>query len=148
VATLIGSTFYRVAADLVLAVHASFVLFVILGLALILVGGARGWSWVKNPWFRLGHLLAIGVVTAKAWLGAICPLTSLEMTLRSRAGDAVYSGSFVAHWVERFLYYDAPLRVFAICYTAFGLLVAASWVAVRPQPLTRRGQPAPDRNRT
>ncbi len=137
---MIDSVFYRIAADLMLAGHASFVLFVILGLALILIGGARGWCWVKNPWFRLGHLLAIGVVVAQAWLGAICPLTTLEMALRTRAGGAVYSGSFVAHWMEKLLYYEAPLWVFAICYTAFGLLVVASWIVVRPWALVRRGQ--------
>ncbi len=136
-----GSVYYRIAADLVLAVHMLFVLFVILGLVLILVGGARGWPWVQNSRFRLGHLLAIGVVVAQAWLGAICPLTTFEMALRSRAGDAVYSGSFIAHWMETLLYYEAPLWVFAICYTAFGLLVVASWIIVPPRPLARRGQP-------
>ena len=135
-----GSVYYRIAADLVLAVHTSFVLFVILGLVLILVGGVRCWPWVRNPWFRLGHLLAIGVVVAQAWLGAICPLTNLELALRSKAGDAVYSGSFIAHWMETILYYEAPLWVFAICYTAFGLLVVASWIIVPPRPLARRGQ--------
>ena len=66
-----ASVFYRIAADLVLAVHTSFVVFVILGLALTLLGGVRGWPWVQNPWFRLGHLLAIGVEIAQAWIGAI-----------------------------------------------------------------------------
>ena len=130
---------YRIAADLVLAVHTSFVLFVVLGLVLILIGGIRGWSWVKNPWFRLGHLLAIGIVVAQAWLGVLCPLTRLEMGLRSRAGDAAYSGSFIAHWMDSFLYYEAPLWVFAVCYTAFGLLVVASWILIRPRPV-RRGK--------
>lgn len=131
-----GSVCYRIAADLVLAVHISFVVFVILGLVLILVGGVRGWLWVKNPWFRLGHLLAIGVVVAQAWLGAMCGLTTLEMALRSRAGDAVYTGSFIAHWMETLLYYEAQPWVFASCYTAFGLLVVAGWIIVRPRPLT------------
>ncbi len=129
-----GSVFYLIAADLVLAAHMSFVVFVILGFVLILVGGVRGWLWVKNPWFRLGHLLSIGVVVAQAWLGTTCTLTTLEMALRSRAGDAVYSGSFIAHWMETLLYYEAPLWVFAICYTAFGLLVVASWIIVHPRP--------------
>lgn len=133
---------YRISADAVLAVHASFVLFVILGLVLILIGGVRGWPWVRNPLFRLGHLLAIAVVVAQAWLGAMCPLTVLEMALRSRAGDAVYSGSFIAHWIETLLYYEAAPWVFAICYTTFGLLVVASWVIVRPRPLARRRQAA------
>ena len=112
---------YRIAADVVLAVHVAFVLFVVLGLVLTLIGGARGWGWVRNPWFRVGHLLAIGIVVAQAWLGQICRLTTLEMALRSRAGDAVYSGSFIAHWMEKLLYYQAPLWVFAIVYTAFAL---------------------------
>ena len=138
-----GSLHYRIAADLVLAVHTCFVLFVILGLVLTLIGGVRGWPWVRNPWLRLGHLLAIGAVVAQAWLGVICPLTIFEMALRSRAGDAVYTGSFIAHWLESLLYYDIPLWVFAICYTAFGLLVVASWIVVRPRPFARRGRPAP-----
>ena len=107
-------------------------------LALILIGGWRGWGWVRNPWFRLAHLAAIGVVISQAWLGRICPLTTLEMYLRSRAGDAVYRGSFIAHWFERLLYYEAPMWIFAVCYTAFGLLVVGSWFVVRPRPLSRR----------
>ena len=137
---MIGSVNYRIAADLVLVVHTSFVLFVILGLVLILLGGFRGWLWVKNPWFRLGHLLAIGVVVAQEWIGAICPLTTLEMALRSRAGNAVYGGSFIAHWIEALLYYEAPPWVFAIFYTAFGFLVVASWRIVPPRTLARRGK--------
>ena len=54
--------------------------------------------------------------------------------------SAVYSGSFISHWVEALIYYEAPLWVFAICYTAFGLLVVASWIIVPPRPLTRRGE--------
>lgn len=131
--------YYRVAADLVLALHGSFVVFVVLGLVFILIGGVRGWPSIRNPWFRLAHLLAIGVVVAQAWLGAICPLTTLEMALRSRAGDATYSGGFIAHWVETLLYHEAPPWVFATCYTAFGLLVLVGWIVFRPRPLTRRG---------
>jgi len=127
------SVIYRILADLVLLLHASFVVFVIAGLALVLLGAWRGWSWVRNPWFRLGHLLAIGIVVAQAWLGVLCPLTMLEMTLRERAGGAVYPGSFIAHWLESLLYYRAPPWVFTSCYTVFGLLVIAGWYAVRPR---------------
>lgn len=125
--------YYRIAADLVLAIHMLFVLFVILGLFFILAGGVRGWLWVKNPWFRLGHLLSIGLVVVLSWFQAICPLTTIEMAMRSRAGDAVYSGSFIAHWLETLLYYDAPKWVFALGYTVFGLLVLACWIAVPPR---------------
>lgn len=130
---------YRIAADLLLALHVSFVLFVVFGLALILAGAWRGWGWVRNPWFRAAHLAAIGVVVLQAWLGRICPLTTWEMALRERAGDATYTGSFVAHWMQALLYYEAPLWVFGLVYTAFGALVVASWVWVRPRPFRRGG---------
>ena len=64
---------------------------------------------------------------------AICPLTTVEMALRARAGDATYTGSFIAHWLESLLYYQAPAWVFAACYTAFGAIVFGSWFWVRPR---------------
>lgn len=133
---------YRLLADLVLLVHFSFVLFVVLGLALVLVGGALGWTWVRNRAFRVAHLLAIGVVVLQSWLGLICPLTNIELWARVRAGGRVYTGSFIAHWVERLLYYDAPWWVFVVAYTVFGSLVVAAWYLVRPvRPQVRDRQP-------
>jgi len=129
--------FYRISADVVLITHAAFVAFVILGLILVFYGGARRWGWIRNPWFRLSHLAAIGVVVVQAWFGMTCPLTTLEMMLRERAGDAVYGGSFVAHWLHQLLYYEGPDWVFTVCYTVFGLLVVASWICVRPASLRR-----------
>jgi hypothetical protein len=103
---------------------------------LILLGKTRNWRWVRNPWFRLAHLAAIGVVVLQSWLGAICPLTIWEMALRERAGDTVYAGSFIAHWLGTLLYYRLPDWVFVFCYTAFGALVLLSWYWVRPRPFT------------
>jgi hypothetical protein len=128
---------YLLAADALLLLHALFVGFVVIGLVLVLIGGARGWSWVRNPWFRLTHLAAIGGVVAQAWASIVCPLTTWEMALRARAGDAVYAGSFVAHWLDTLLYYRAPAWVFAVLYSAFAAVVAASWLAVPPRPFTR-----------
>ena len=128
-----SSTFYLFAADALLFLHVLFVAFVVFGLILILIGKFRDWSWVRNAWFRLAHLAAIGVVVLHSWLGIICPLTIWEMALRQRAGDAGYSGTFIAHWLESLLYYQAPAWVFAVCYTAFGALVVVSWFSVRPR---------------
>ena len=109
----------------------------VLGLVAIVVGGVLGWSWVRNPWIRLSHLAGIIVVAAQAWLGRICPLTTWEMWLRARAGEATYTGGFIAHWFAWLLYYDAPMWVFAAAYTAFALLVIASWFGVRPRGFRR-----------
>jgi hypothetical protein len=127
---------YRIAADVVLLLHASFVLFVVLGLVLILAGRFGGWAWIRNPWFRVVHLLAIGFVVIQSWFGLICPLTTLEMSLRARAGLATYPGAFIAHWLETLLYYQAPAWVFALFYTIFGGLVVVSWFWVRPRQFT------------
>ena len=132
---------YAIAADAVLFVHAAFVVFVVLGLLLVLAGGKYAWHWVRNPWFRLLHLLAIAIVTLQSWLGIICPLTTLEMALRDKAGDVVYSGSFMAHWIEAILYYRAPAWAFIALYSGFALLVLISWFWVRPRPFSRTHKP-------
>jgi hypothetical protein len=132
-----ASSLYLLVADLILLLHALFVAFIIVGMTLIVIGGVRSWSWVRNPWFRMAHLVAIGVVTVQAWFGAICPLTKWEMAFRSMAGGTVYSGSFLSHWLEALIYYQAPLWVFALCYTLFAAAVAGGWFWVRPRPFRR-----------
>lgn len=124
---------YLLAADAVLLLHLLFVVFVVAGLVLILIGRLLSWAWVRNWWFRVTHLAAIGVVVLQSWLGVICPLTKLEMALRERAGDTTYAGGFVSHWLETILYYRAPAWVFAVAYTAFGALVLLSWFWVPPR---------------
>ncbi|UDM08785.1 DUF2784 domain-containing protein [Halomonas sp. NyZ770] len=119
-------------ADAVLLLHVLFVAFVVLGLLAIYLGGLLGWHWVRHRRFRLVHLGAIGYVVVQAWLGAVCPLTTLEMALRAEAGSATYAGSFIQHWLQRLLYYTAPEWVFVAVYTLFGSLVLASWWVVRP----------------
>jgi len=127
-----SAALFILAADAVLLLHVFVVIFIVLGLVLIFVGNVLTWRWVRNPWFRLLHLLAICVVVLLSWLSFICPLTSIEMALRGRAGDIAYSGSFISHWLETILYYQAPPWVFVICYTIFGVIVVASWFLVRP----------------
>jgi hypothetical protein len=127
-----GSLPYQLLADLVLALHFAIALFVVGGLGVIVVGNLCRWSWVNHRWFRFVHLIAIGVIVAQAWLGRICPLTSLEMWLRQQARTATYSGSWVEHWLQRLLYYEAPDWVFMLVYSLFALAVAASWWSFPP----------------
>lgn len=132
-----AAIFYLLAADAILLLHVLLVAFIVLGLILVFTGRVCAWGWVRNPWFRSTHLAAISVVVVQSWFGIICPLTNWEMMLRSRAGDAVYAGSFIAHWLDSLLYYQAPAWVFAVCYTVFGAAVAAGWYWVRPRPFRR-----------
>jgi len=118
---------YQLLADVTLALHFAIVLFVVGGLAFIIFGNLRAWRWINALWFRLTHLVAIVVVVAEAWFGAVCPLTSLEMALRVKAHATTYSGSFIEHWLQRILYYEAPAWVFTLGYSLFGLVVLAIW---------------------
>jgi hypothetical protein len=127
---------YRSFADVVLVVHVGIVVFVVGGLVLLVVGNLRGWRFVNDWWFRLAHLAAIAIVVAQAWLGIVCPLTTLESWLRGRAGEAAYEAGFIEYWLQRVLYYDAPAWVFTAGYTLFGLAVAACWWRFPPR---RRG---------
>jgi hypothetical protein len=120
-------------ADLVLVIHALFVVYAILGFAAILLGWVRHWNWVRNWWFRIVHLVAIGFVMAEAWLGLVCPLTDWENRLRTAAGGRAYSVPFFQHWVHEFLFYDFPAWVFTFAYTAFAILVLLAWLLVPPQ---------------
>jgi hypothetical protein len=118
---------YHTLADIVLLVHFGIVLFVVLGLVFILLGNMLGWLWVNKRGWRLVHLATIGIVIVQAWLGQYCVLTELESILRIHAGQAGYEHSFIAYWIQRVLYYEAPVWFFALIYTGFGLIVAWTW---------------------
>ena len=123
-------------ANLILALHAIYVAFVVCGLALIWLGIARGWGWVRNFWFRLLHLAAIGLVAAEALIGVTCPLTVLEDRLRSTA----YAGNgFLERWVHRILFWDFPAWVFTLVYVIFAFLVVWTWLRWPPAPRGKLG---------
>ena len=124
---------FLLAADIVLVLHVLFVAFIVIGLVSVFIGELLSWSWIRNPWFRLLHLVAIGVVVIQAWFGIICPLTMLEMELRLQAADMVYTGSFISYWLGKVLYYELPPWVFVFSYTIFAAVVIYSWFWIRPR---------------
>ncbi len=85
---------YRLAADLVVVLHAGFVLFVVAGAALV-------WRWRR---LALPHLAC---AAWGAWIelsGGICPLTPLENHFRRLAGRSGYEGGFIEHYVIPIIY--------------------------------------------
>ena len=125
-------------ADAVLIVHVLFVLFVVGGFALILVGAGR-WSWIRNRTFRMLHVAAIVFVAAEALLGVACPLTQWEDMLRAAGRE---ERSFIGRWLAWLLYYDLPEWVFAIAYCAFALAVVWAWRAIPPRARSTRSDNA------
>jgi hypothetical protein len=122
-------------ADVVLLIHFAIVLFVVGGLLLIVLGNVLQWPWVNRWWFRSLHLFAISVVVFESWLGIECPLTTLENWLRMQAGQGVYQGSFIQHWVHGVMFYQAPSWLFALAYSLFALVVVAAWWRWPPKQL-------------
>ena len=121
-------------ADAVLVLHFAFVLFVIFGLLLTWIGYFAGWKFVRNPWFRCAHLLAMAVVVAESLFGVICPLTKWEMALRVKAGeDPAYADSFVQHWVHRVMFFEVPESAFTLIYIAVFALILLSFFVVPPR---------------
>lgn len=126
-------------ADAILLLHVGVVVFVVGLLPLVLVGGWRGWGWVRNRWLRATHLGLMVLIAVQAWLGRLCPLTLWEQALRRMAGQATYSENFVSHWLAHLLYVDAPLWLLAWVYSGFAMLVAGAWWWVRPVKSSLRG---------
>jgi hypothetical protein len=127
--------FYLILADAILISHALIVLFNVASLPLIWLGRFFQWRFVRNFYFRTGHLLLIGYIALQAMAGQMCPLTDWEDQLRLKAGtDAHYAGSFVAHWVQRLLFYHAEEWVFTLAYVLFFALVLATLFWVKPEP--------------
>ena len=119
-------------ADIIAIVHLGYVIFVILGFILILMGIALRWNWVRNLWFRIIHLVAIAAVALEAILGINCPLTVLEFSLRYGVPPSERRVSLVGTIVDSMLYYDAPTWLFTIIYTVFAVLVAVTFILAPP----------------
>ncbi len=116
-------------ADFVLLLHVAIAAFITLGLPAVWLGWALGWRWIRNPWFRYGHLAAIAIVAAEAIAGITCPLTVLEDVLRGVHEQR----SFVGRWMARILFYEAPVWIFTWIYAAFALATVVTLILVRPR---------------
>jgi len=85
---------YRLLADLLVLVHATFAVFVVLG-------GFLVWRCRWIAWAHLPAAIWGAVIEYRDW---ICPLTPLENILRVRAGQAGYAGGFIEHYLIPVLY--------------------------------------------
>lgn len=117
----------RVAADVVMALHFAFLLF-------LAAGSLLAWRWPRLVAFHLPSV-AWGVVSITA--GLDCPLTPLEKELRRSAGEQGYAGGFVDHYIEGVVYpehYTPLLRA----------LIATAVVVGHLAPLMRSAAHARD----
>src|SRR5512135_1261983 len=99
---------YAVLADLVVLIHALFVLFVVFG-------GLTVLRWRRLAWFHLPAAIWGVAIELGGW---ICPLTYLENYFRRLGGGPGYSGTFIERYLEPVLY---PLGLTERTQLFFGL---------------------------
>jgi len=124
---------YSFLADGVVVLHVTYVSFVVVGQLLIWLGLALRWGWVRNPWFRVIHLLAIVIVGLEAACGIDCPLTVWEDRLRHLAGQDISEGSFLGRLLHNLLFYHFQPWVFNVGHIGFALLVIVTFLAAPPR---------------
>lgn len=127
----------RVAADVLVAIHIAFVVFVVVG----------GLAVVRHPVLAWAHVPAVVWGGYAELTASVCPLTPLENTLRRSAGEAGYTGSFVEHYLLPILY---PASLTPVGQRWIGAaviainVVAYAWVIAR----MRRRRQAPHTMKT
>jgi hypothetical protein len=131
---------YLLLADIVVLIHLLYVLFAVGGLVFILAGAGCGWAAARKPWFRITHLVAVGLVALETAVGMVCPLTNWEYDLRRLSGVPVEENvSFVARLTHLLIFYDLPEWVFTVVHILFGLLVVVTFILVPPVFSSKKG---------
>lgn len=128
---------YSALADFVVIIHFAYAAFIVLSVPVIWIGWFSGAKFVRNPYFRLGHLICMLGIFIQTLAGIDCPLTILELRLRVLAGGGIYTGSFIQHWINRILFHEAPPAVFTVAYGCFLALVLFSFIFIRPDTRKR-----------
>ena len=119
---------YIIAADIVVAVHLGWILF--------LIGGAfigRRVRWVMGL-----HLAALGYSVLLQLFSWTCPLTYLEVWLRSRSGGVSYAGSFIGHYLDWLVYLEIPRGpLFILTAVVIGISFAIYYKTLRKAPVRK-----------
>lgn len=115
---------FRLAADAVLLLHLTFIGFAVFG----------GLLALKWRWMPLLHLPAVAWAVYVELTGGLCPLTSVENSLRLSAGQSGYAGGFVEHYLLALIYPSGLTREiqWILAATVAGINIAVySWLAFR-----------------
>ena len=104
-----------VAADLLVLLHFSYVLFVLVGGVLLL------W-WRRLVWIHLPAVVWGILVELTGW---ICPLTRYENLFRHQAGLEMYDGDFVMRYIMPILYPEDLTRSLQVSLGIIILIINA-----------------------
>lgn len=103
---------YQILAEITLAVHFLFIVYVILGALLVL----------KWQWTAFIHIPAACWGALIMFMGWICPLTPLENRFRRLAGGEGYEAGFIEYYIWPIVYPEGLSRELQI-YLGIGVVV-------------------------
>lgn len=138
--------FYSLAADVIIFLHIIYVAFVLFGQFAILIGGILRKGWVYNPWFRGIHLCMTIVVAFEAVINYECPLTTLELEIRVKAGqlwpdyrqrawEEREDLGFVGRAMRKLVLPADMIETLQWIFIGFGLLVLGCLIFIPPRHL-------------
>jgi Protein of Unknown function (DUF2784) len=131
---------YARSADLVAITHAAFIAF-------LLVGSYAACRFPRLVWVHIPAVVLTATIFA---FGADCPLTDLEQYFRHQAGEPVYRGGFIAHYLlpmvpDGVRAVAVPVVVVLVTAAAYtGYIRRRRRASIEPT-LTTRTAPTPDR---
>ncbi len=126
---------YLALASAILYFHFGVILFNVFWLVAIPLGAARGWSFVRNVWWRIAHLASLLVVAAQASAGRLCFLTIWQNELVAAAGGPPKTVPYIEQLVTRAVYWPLPMWAFIVMYLAVLFYAVALWWLVPPRLL-------------
>jgi hypothetical protein len=96
---------YKILADMVVLIHLIWIVFLFFGAI---------WG-IKNKGIMIFHISSLVFVLPIQIFDWYCPLTHLEVWLRSKHDAAIsYTGSFIIHYVERIVYIELSRHLILI----------------------------------
>ena len=124
-------------AQAVLGVHILLAGFIVFGIIAIPLGARLGWPFVYLFWWRLLHVVAMGVVALQKVMGNACFLSEWEFKLVDIAREVPHRTPLFQALGEHVLYWNLPLWFFAWLYGALFAFVVALWFRTPPRRRVR-----------
>lgn len=124
-------------AQAILAVHVASAAFIIGGVGAIALGRRLGWRWTRDPWWRLAHVVALGIVVVQKLLGQTCFLSVWEQHFLAIAQHGEYRVPVVHAIADDVIHVPLPLSFAVTVYTAVWCLLVVLWLRLPGRPPAR-----------
>ncbi|MEM2983019.1 MAG: DUF2784 domain-containing protein [Candidatus Bathyarchaeia archaeon] len=110
-------------AEITVFIQLLFIIFLIGGFTVIVLGHFLKWPITRHLTFRTFHLIGFLIVVGFELAGLLCPLTYLEIWLRNKQDpESAYFGSFIAHYIEKIIYWEVPMELILLPTCAIAIL--------------------------